>query len=76
MLWGLFGRERWAARGRCYRAEHSRWLTAAMQGRRACVRIPTRRWDEGGFSPMTSRPEGRARADLWWMLALDRTDPV
>lgn len=76
MLWGLFGRKKWMTLGDRYRTEHSVWLTGAMGGHRSFVRIPVRRSDEGGFSPMTSRTEGRARADLWWQLAFDRTDPA
>lgn len=59
-----------------YRTQHSRWLSQAMQGKRTFVRIPIRKCDEGGFTPMTSRPEGRARADIWWELAFDRTDLI
>lgn len=73
MRWFRSGRARMVEAGRLARLVHSRWLTEAISRPLDVPRIPTRRVDDGGFGPMVCRPEGRARADRWWSLALDRT---
>ncbi|MAY75510.1 MAG: hypothetical protein CMJ31_12510 [Phycisphaerae bacterium] len=56
------------------RAEHEAFLALAILNPGAYPRIPTRRSDKGGFGPMITRTDGRARADRWWRLAMERTD--
>lgn len=56
------------------RAEHEAFLSTAILHPGAYPRIPTRRSDAGGFGPMIERPGGRARAERWWSLAMDRVE--
>ena len=72
MGWSLFRRKRMLDAGRLARLLHSRWLTEAIARPMDVPRIPTRRVSDGGFGPMLARPGGRARADRWWDLALER----
>lgn len=57
-----------------WRAEHSAWLTAALEREKrekyAWPRIPLRRVDEGGFSGLTATPRGRVVCERWWRRAL------
>jgi len=57
-----------------YRRQHSRWLTRAVRQPDRYPRIPTKPDALGGYSRMRSHQERRARADLWWSIALDRVD--
>jgi hypothetical protein len=63
-----------AQRGAIARALHSRWLTKAVASPRQYPRIPIRQVSQGGFSDLTSTPEGRILCDGWWYLALDQVD--
>lgn len=65
-----------AQRGAIARRLHSLWLTKAVETNRQYPRIPIRRVSEGGFSDLTSTPEGRVLCDGWWYLALDQVDAV
>lgn len=76
MLWRFFGRNDLPDKAVEFRRVHEEWLTRAMRSKREYPRIPLRRVDEGGFGPMMARPEGQARAQQWWSIALDRLDPV
>lgn len=53
--------------------EHSAWLTQALRSNAPLPRIPIRRADTGGFDALRDRPNGPARAERWWQLALERT---
>lgn len=53
------------------RAEHSRWLSEAMnRGAYDLPRIPLRRADAGGFNFLTATARGRAVCERWWRRAL------
>jgi hypothetical protein len=62
--------------GARFRAQHSAFLTRATRTPGSYPRIPVKPVDAGGFDRLTARPEGRARADLWWSIALDRVGEV
>ena len=61
-------------RATLFRRIHERWLTRALTTRIPYPRIPIRRVDDGGFNSIRSSTRSRARADLWWTLALERVD--
>lgn len=74
MLWrGLIG-GRVPGRAEFFRRVHEAWLDRALGSGRMYPRIPLRRMDCGGFDPLRARSGGRARAEKWWSLALDRVD--
>jgi len=76
MIWRWFSRSARLEAGARFRRQHSLWLRRAVAERRQYPLIPTRRTDCGGFARLRATPEGRARAELWWELALERVDPV
>lgn len=57
------------------RRVHEAWLDRALRSGRAYPRIPLRRVDSGGFDRLRARTGGRARAEKWWGLALERVEP-
>lgn len=61
-------------------ALHSAWLTKALSQGLDYPRIPIRPMNddsgEGGFEAMMSRNSGKAHAEQWWKLALDRVDDL
>lgn len=62
--------------GEFARRTHELWLTRALQSQRPYPRIPLRRVDTGGFDRMMGSPDGRARAETWWNLALQKYDDL
>jgi hypothetical protein len=58
--------------GARYRAEHSAWLTHALQGSDRYPRIPARAVRCGGYDRMMARESGRWLAARWWAIALSR----
>lgn len=61
-------------RGAIARKLHSRWLSRAVESRRPYPKIPVRPVREGGFTGLTSTPEGRLMCDGWWYMALGQVD--
>lgn len=62
--------------GARFRAQHSSFLTRAMQAPDAFPRIPVKTVDSGGYDRLRERPGGVARANAWWSTALDRVGEV
>lgn len=75
-MFGFFKRRSNLTASELARAIHSEWLTRAMAQRKAYPRIPTRRVEDGGFDALRARANGMARAEQWWMVALERVDEV
>lgn len=74
MIWRWMSKAARLEAGAKFRREHSLWLSRALIERRQYPVIPTHRSDRGGFARLRATPEGRARAELWWELALQRVD--
>lgn len=75
MRWQFWKRDDFLDRGEVARRIHSRWLTRALAGEQGRLpRIPVRRVSEGGFDAMMARTRGRAAAERWWLIALNRVD--
>ena len=60
--------------GAKYRAQHSAWLTQAVERPLDYPRIPTRAVDLGGFEQLLASPEGRVVVDWWWQHTLESLD--
>jgi len=58
--------------GERFRAQHSAFLTRAVQTPQAYPRIPVKAVDHGGYDRLRRVPTGPAHAALWWSTALDR----
>jgi len=54
--------------------DHATWLTEALRTRRHVPDIPVRKVSDGGFARLSSTPEGRRLARLWWEKTLQRLD--
>jgi len=72
MLW-----RRWRSRdlrstGERFRAEHSRFLSAALTRPEAYPRIPSKRVSEGGYDRLMASDSGREHTRRWWSIALER----
>ena len=74
MFWGLWTYRRLQKTAARMRAEHERFLSAALAPHRRYPRIPTKRVDQGGFDRLMSRQSGRKLADRWWETAFDRIE--
>ncbi len=74
MFWPFLHRADPPTRAALFRVVHERWLTRMQVDRRPAPRIPLRRVDRGGFDALRDRPAGRARAERWWTLALERVE--
>lgn len=74
MRWDFWRKADWEEAGERARRLHSAWLTEALASAKRQPRIPVRKVDEGGFTRMTGTPEGKARSERWWSLALERVD--
>lgn len=55
-------------------AQHARWLSRALRGKRRYPQIPCRKVSEGGFARLMATREGRKIAEGWWYHALDELD--
>lgn len=68
-------RRRLLLAGEKARAEHSRWLTRAMQQPGLYFkRIPTKKVSEGGFDDLMRFEAGREWADRWWSSKIEELD--
>jgi hypothetical protein len=56
--------------GALARAQHSLWLTRALESGKDFPRIPLRPVRSGGFSSLMARPHGPQHAARWWEKAL------
>ncbi len=75
-FWRFWSKREFMEAGELARLVHSRWLSDALVSKKPYPRIPIKAVDEGGFAPLMSRPNGQARADLWWQRAFDKIDEL